>query len=152
MILVIGYANPLCGDDGVGSYVAECLAEEYGENVEILSRHQLTPELVEPISRVTWVIFIDAAYGAMPGEITVKAFDRMPGTDPFTHDMTPETLLAGARTLYGSRPNALMVTISSQRFEYGEGFSVAVEAALPALLDEVRERIRLCMSLESPTP
>src|SRR5690349_18792955 len=72
MILVIGYGNPLCGDDGIGPCAVEHMASDNDEacqDVEYLSLRQLTPELAEPISRAQAVIFVDAAAGGTSGEI-----------------------------------------------------------------------------------
>lgn len=59
--LIIGYGNPLRGDDGLGWHVAQRLAAvlpQHRARIEVC--HQLTPELAEPISRADLVIFIDA--------------------------------------------------------------------------------------------
>ena len=59
--LVIGYGNVLRGDDGAGFLTAELLRDKLRDpDIEILSQHQLLPELMEPISRAARVIFIDA--------------------------------------------------------------------------------------------
>ena len=58
--LIIGYGNPLRGDDGLGWRAAEQLAEIIPQSeAEVIACHQLTPELAEPISRARLVIFID---------------------------------------------------------------------------------------------
>src|SRR5690242_12833541 len=79
-VLVIGYGNPLRGDDGVGWHAAEALAKSLqdeervpAERVMVLACHQLTLELAEPLSRVERVIFIDACDGPPPGSV-----DRQP--------------------------------------------------------------------------
>ena len=64
-VLIIGYGNPLRGDDGVGWRVVEEIqgwkAEGRGQkgdvgSVEAVAYHQLMPELAEVISRVDRVI------------------------------------------------------------------------------------------------
>jgi len=157
MILVIGYGNPFCGDDGVGPYVAGQLADEAGElsgELECLAIRQLTPELAENISRARVVIFIDAACGKAPGGITCYKLARpaKPANAPlgaFTHHASPETLLENAGFLYGRRPVAYLYTISGENFNLGAPFSPAVEAALPDLFVRLKARINRCTNLVS---
>ena len=124
MILLIGYGNPLCGDDGAGPYVADRLAEDAGglsSNLECLSVHQLMPELAENISRAGVVVFVDAECGRTPGGITcyklakpARPSGMVPGA--FTHNVSPETLLENAEYLYGRRPVAYLYTVSGENF------------------------------------
>src|SRR5688572_26950641 len=97
MILIIGYGNPLRQDDGVGIQVVEqlqgLLHNRIPEEVEVIARHQLTPELVEPISRASYVIFVDAAESGTPGEIMELQVEHSPTPQPFTHNLTPAALL-----------------------------------------------------------
>ena len=158
MILVIGYGNPLCGDDGIGPYAVEQLelgadAEARGD-VECLTFRQLTPELAEPISRADTVIFVDAAAGGAPGYITCRELmplARPPITAPgaFTHHVKVAVLLENARLLYGKYPPAYLYTVSGENFNLGDSFSSEVEAALPSLLDQLKARIAQCMNSAS---
>jgi hydrogenase maturation protease len=66
-VLIVGYGNPLRGDDGLGWHAAEALRAALPE-AEILAVHQLTPELAEDASRAELVIFLDAAETGAPGE------------------------------------------------------------------------------------
>ena len=150
MILVIGYGNPLCGDDGIGPYAVEQLAQA-GENlrgdVEWLTVRQLTPELAEPISRAATVIFVDAADGETPGEMichTLTASKNQAKTvaGAFTHHVQPTVLLENAQLLYGQRPlAAYLYTITGKNFNLGDGFSPAIDLALPSFLDTLKRRI-----------
>src|SRR5512136_1175751 len=72
-ILVVGYGNPLRGDDGAGWQAAERLeALLPPAQVNVLIRHQLTPELAEPSSRAELVILIDASCVDPPGQIACR--------------------------------------------------------------------------------
>jgi hydrogenase maturation protease len=147
MILVIGYGNPLCGDDGVGPYAVEHLADEGPPSgVEYLTLRQLTPELAEPISRADTVIFIDAADDGISGAIScrnLKPLARPSETAPgaFTHHVKAGILLENARFLYGRQPTAWLYTVAGENFNLGDSFSPAVELALPSLLDQLKARI-----------
>jgi hydrogenase maturation protease len=135
--LIIGYGNPLRGDDGFGWHAACRLREAiHDPDIEILAVQQLTPELMEPVSRAERVIFLDAAVGEEPGRVTKAAVDPGEGTAAaFTHFSTPAALLAGARALYGARPAALLITVDGRDFEIGAELSEAVRHALDTLVE-----------------
>lgn len=130
--LIIGYGNPLRGDDALGWKAAELLQQRVqSPDVEILALHQLTPELMESISRVDLVIFIDAAVGPNPGEIHHRSIEPLATSHvSFTHHATPEALLAGALKLYGHAPTACMLTVTGADFELSDRLSPAVSLSL----------------------
>jgi hydrogenase maturation protease len=126
--LIIGYGNPLRGDDAFGYRAAERIPGA-------IAVHQLTPELMDPISRADRVIFLDAAAEGTPGEIRRRPVQPSPDASNFTHHATPETLLAGARALYGRAPEALLITVTAATFDLSETLSPEVAAALERLLE-----------------
>ena len=134
--MIIGYGNPLRGDDGVGWRVVEALAAEL-PSIEALTAHQLTPELADPISQARIVVFVDAAVGDLPGQ--VHCFPIWPAADrPGSHETTPAGLLALAAELFGRCPSAHMVTISGESFDVGETLSEGVEGAVPVAVAAIR--------------
>lgn len=150
MILVIGYGNPLRGDDGVGQLLACHLAERNPQpDVAVLPCHQLTPELAEPVSRARVAVFIDVCLSEHPGEMRCRTVVPAPAGGAFTHNVSPESLLAAARDLYGSEPVGIVLTIGAQAFGFGEALSPAMQAALPRLLDDVEQVIRMECLLEA---
>ena len=98
-ILIVGYGNPLRGDDAFGQRVAGRLLQLPPDPaVEILSLHQLTPELMDPLSRADFAIFIDAGASGEPGAVVERRIDPQSANRvAFTHQATPEALLSGAR-------------------------------------------------------
>ncbi len=149
MILVIGYGNTLCGDDGLGPYAVEQLQDaESLPGAEYLTRHQLAPELAEDISRADAVIFVDASDGGgIPGEITCQEIILPDVSSPvapgaFTHHVNVTILLENARLLYRARPTAWLYTVAGENFGLGDAFSPAVAEAIPLLLAQLQERIK----------
>ena len=154
-VLVIGYGNPLLSDDGVGWHAAASLAAALlaGDSrlagVEILARHQLTPELALDISGASLVIFVDAVANEPPGSIAVRQLagagpapgSSAPGAGSApgatSHHVGPAVLLAMARDLYGATPDAFVVGVGVADMEVGEALTRAVAAALPAVADSV---------------
>lgn len=131
-LMIIGYGNPLRGDDGLGWQAARRLADEVRDGVDVIACHQLMPELAEPLSRADRAVFIDAAPpGDPPGTIVMGSVQPRPA-DPgaFTHHLDPAGLLELARSLYGQAPPAELITVAGQQFGFSEQLSPPVQAAL----------------------
>lgn len=149
-VLIIGYGNALRGDDGLGPVAAQRLAEHYGQAgvttlagqetgaVRILIDQQLMPELAEPISRASLVVFIDASAEDAPGQIRQVRLE--PAADALvrdTHQLGPAHLLTLARLLFGQCPPALLFSVGGNSFDLSDRLTPAVEAALQVLLADV---------------
>lgn len=145
-VLVIGYGNPLRGDDGLGIAAVEMLMrrteiEPRDRSVAIHFKavHQLTPEIAADLSEVDFAVFIDAACDNVQGDIIHRrVLPSASAPDSFSHQLTPEVLLAMAERLYGRSPQAYLYSIGAASFEYGETLSEPVRAALPALVDQIQ--------------
>ncbi len=142
--LIVGYGNTLRKDDGVGIYAIEALASTaLPAGVEVLDCHQLSPELSATLAQAEYVVFVDvtlAANGENPGMIkTRKLHPRTTQPSGITHHFDPETLLAMAVALYSHAPQATLFSITADNFELGEGLSPEVAAALPVLVEDIRE-------------
>ena len=144
-MLIIGYGNPLRSDDGFGWHASRLIARALaGRNARVITCHQLTPELAEPLSRCTHAVFIDADAAGEPGEIHCRNVQpQSSSSSAFTHSYSPAGLLASAAALYGNCPQAAVITVSAQSFDLGESLSPAVSAALPKVVDRVLQLLRL---------
>ncbi len=170
-VLVIGYGNTVRGDDGVGWHAAMLLAGDprlgasggpgtsrigasggpgtsrAPDDIDVLARHQLTPELALDMSRASLVILIDASADDPPGAIVVRRLSPDSGAGSgagpgaSSHHVAPGELLAVARELYGAAPAAFVVRVGAADMETGESLSPAVAAALPAVADAVVELV-----------
>jgi hydrogenase maturation protease len=138
-VLIIGYGNPLRTDDAFGWHASRLLSQALtGKDVEVITCHQLTPELAEPLSQCRRAVFIDADAEGKPGEIHRRPVrPNVPTSSSFTHTCTPSGLLASAKQLYGHRPQAIIITVTAQSFEFGDTLSPVVSAALPKVVAEV---------------
>jgi hydrogenase maturation protease len=139
--MVVGYGNPLRGDDGVGWVAAQKIAQTVDPAlVAALGMQQLTPEMAEPISRMDLVIFIDAAQESEPGQIHSVSVGPGPAVATpasITHELTPQRLLRMARSLYGRWPQAYLFTVSGADFGFSQHLSDEVEQACERLVKEV---------------
>ena len=148
-VLVIGYGNPLRGDDGVGCVIAEELAKrivDKQEKVQVVACHQLSPELAEPVAETRAVIFIDASVELKPGEVRVSSVmpDRF-SPAVFAHSMKPSALLATASELFGQAPPAKCIVVGGSSFDAGMHLSPSVERAVPAAIAAVEKEIANCL-------
>jgi hydrogenase maturation protease len=136
--LIVGYGNPLRGDDGVGWHAAQHLLKRSAElDADVISCHQLTPELAEPVSRAERVIFIDARTGLAPGKVERCQVPRVSGHSAFSHDLDPSALVALAQALYGSAPDGWVLTVTGESFAHTDQLSPSVQNSLPELLRQV---------------
>ncbi len=156
---IIGYGNPLRGDDGVGWRVVEEIVngqlsivnrqpetspnpKSEIRNPKLIAVHQLLPELAEPISEAELVIFVDAAVEGEPGVVRTQAVEPRPQPmGAFTHHFDPAGLLAYAGEVYGRCPRAYLVTVTAVSLGYAETLSPTVEAVLPEVLAEIQSLI-----------
>lgn len=140
--LIIGYGNPMRGDDALGWRVAEELARSPNfAEAEVLSCHQLAPELAERISRVQAVFFIDATIDGTPGEVQCREMAGPVSPLRFTHEYAPDELLGLSRALYGAAPKGFVFTMGGKCFEHGEGLSPAVSARIPEVISRITKAI-----------
>ncbi len=139
-VLIIGYGNPLRRDDGLGWLAAEHLEEVVQDDeVTILTRHQLSPELVEDIRKADLIIFIDACSYGTPGEVRQERIRPETGCPPdsFSHHLHPAALLACAKALYGVCPEAVVLSVAGESFDHGEGLSTSVTGAFRTIIEGV---------------
>ena len=127
--LVIGYGNTLRSDDGAGVRAAELVRERL-TNVDVITVHELQPEIVDALAAHRHVIFVDA--GVTGNALTCCRVDTtgVPSTLA-SHMLTPAQLLSLCEGLYGTSPQeAVLIEIPASSFEFGQTFSPPTEAAI----------------------
>ena len=120
-ILIIGYGNPLRGDDRAGPCAAEEIRRKLSDRaVAVVTSHQLTPELAASVSASDLCLFVDAEDGGTPG--TVRCSEVLPEIQPapFSHHLSPGAVLGLARQLFGSHPTAFAFSICGENFRLGK--------------------------------
>jgi hydrogenase maturation protease len=137
--LIIGYGNPLRGDDAIGHYAAERLNDVLaGMPVDVETCHQLTPELAERVGSYDRVIFVDASVGDVPGIVRTMRIDPSTiETHPISHHFAPEAVICCCEQLYGDAPDAWLVTMTSNSFGYMEDLSEPVRTGMADLIDAI---------------
>ncbi len=145
-VLVIGYGNPLRGDDGVGPVIAEELARDMvslDPKVKVVACHQLNPEMAEAVADTRAVIFVDASVELKPGDVRISPVhpDQF-SPAAFTHSLKPSALLATASELFGQAPPAETVAIGAASFDIGMTLTPEVRAAVTKATKLIEKEIR----------
>lgn len=126
--LVIGIGNTLRGDDGAGVVATLEAGRRWPDRLEVITVHQLVPELAERIRGATRVVFVDASTTASDAIVTALDPDEAPSA---THTWSPRTLLGLARRAYGTAPaEAWLVEIPAGSFGFAESISAGTAAAI----------------------
>lgn len=143
--LILGYGNPLRSDDGFGWKAAQAIEAQLPLGAaEVVSRQQLTPELVEVIVKSSRVLFLDASHDGQPGEIRMAPISRDLSFQPamVSHHLSPPSLLALAYYYRRSEIDATLLTVTGENFELGEELSPSVKKAWKPFLSRVLEWVR----------
>jgi hydrogenase maturation protease len=128
-ILVIGYGNPLRGDDGFGGLAASYVEERQIPGVEVIVSHQLNPEHAALVPESSHAIFLDAAVGDEPGALRATPVERCDLSSSGMHHFEPGNLLALAQAIYGQAPPATLITATARSFQHGPEICAEVRQA-----------------------
>lgn len=141
--LIIGIGNPLRGDDGLGWAVIEYLSQEGCPDCELRVVQQLTPELACAIHQADLVVLIDACCESEPGTLALSLVQQGGQPDPISsHYATPHELAGLTRTLYGSCPPVVVVSVSGAHFGLGEQLSPAIAARIATVSEVVKRFVK----------
>lgn len=151
--VVIGIGNLLRADDGVGAHVVKAVGEQLPD-VEAVDLSTADIEVIEHIRNRDVVIIVDAVLtGAEPGTIHRMAIGNLRSAEfARTHSLNLSSVIALAYQLY---PDEMPEKITVLGVEAGdvESFSSEltpkVQQAIPRILDEIRNELRIDASLKS---
>ncbi len=145
-LTVVGFGNPLLGDDGVGLRVIEELGRLLHDDPRLLppdtrlvTAGSPSLDLLEIVDGARALLLVDAVdRGGRPGSVEVVRGDAVVGV---VGRGDIGELLVAAR-LMGWFPDAIsLVGIQIGLVGVGSGLSAPLEAALPAALDVARREI-----------
>ncbi len=144
-ILIIGYGNPDREDDGVAWHILRALTiklglpapasyeDEFPQNgeIEFTFHLQLTPEMAEDIAAFEQVCFVDAHTGSIPEEVRLIEVESDFQRSPFTHHLTPQSLVSICESLYQRKPEAVLLSVRGYQFLFSRQLSAQTEALVP---------------------
>jgi len=134
--LLVGYGNPLRGDDAAGQRVAETVAAWGWPALEVQVIHQLLPELAEQVAQARAVVFVDARVAAAGDGVQVVRLEPTAAATTLGHTCHPGELLALSAALYGKQPPCWCVTVPAVSFAFGAALS---PTAAQGVADAVRQ-------------
>lgn len=148
-VLIIGYGNPDREDDGVAWHILRALTakiglpspesyeDEFPESalIDFAFHLQLTPEMAEDISAYEYVCFVDAHTGNIPELVRMIEVESEFQRSPFTHHLTPQSLLSMCETLYGKKPEAALLSVLGHRFLFTRQLSEETAALVFEAVD-----------------
>jgi hydrogenase maturation protease len=148
-LLLIGYGNPDREDDGVAWHILRALTiklgllppasyeDEFPESAQIDFAFylQLTPEMAEDVSAYQYVCFIDAHTGNIPQPVRLIDVESEFQNSPFTHHLTPQSLISMCETIYGKKPDAVLLSVLGHRFLFTRELSQQTTELVPQAVD-----------------
>ena len=95
----------------------------------------VTPVIAPRLARTKAPIFIDTSLEGEPGRVTCLSITPEGSSEhSCSHTMNPELLLFFAKQLYGGAPKVWLLTVTGERFGYGEGLSESVVLAMDTMV------------------
>lgn len=140
--LVLGIGNYLMGDEGVGVYVAQQIAEEpLPDGVEVLDGGTGGFHLMGAMEEHPFVVMVDATLDGRPAGTVRRIEPRFSADFPramSTHDVGLRDVVE-AMCLRGRLPQILLYVISVEDVQPMHiGLTPAVQAAADAVIAEIR--------------
>lgn len=144
-LLLLGYGNPDREDDGVAWHILRVLTLKLGlagpdsyedefpdyDQIGFAFHLQLTPEMAEDINEYPYVCFVDAHTGNIPEPVRLIKVESEFQNSPFTHHLTPQSLMSMCETLYGKKPDSALVSVLGHRFLFTRQLSEETAALVP---------------------
>jgi hydrogenase maturation protease len=144
-LLILGYGNPDREDDGVAWHILSTLTSRMGlaspdsyedefpesPQIDLSFALQLTPEMAENIHAYEYVCFVDAHTGNIPEPVRLIEVESEFQASPFTHHLTPQSLLSMCETIYGNKPEAALLSVLGHRFLFSRQLSEEAARLVP---------------------
>jgi len=160
--LIIGYGNPDREDDGVAWHILQALTlrlglpapesyeDEFPEStrIDFAFYLQLTPEMAEDITAYQYVCFVDAHTGNIPEPVRLIPVESEFQASPFTHHLTAQSLLSMCETIYGTRPEAALLSVLGHRFLFSRQLSEETAALVPEAVALIWEWLKARETVE----
>jgi hydrogenase maturation protease len=153
--LILGYGNPDREDDGVAWHILRALTLKLGldapdsyeaefpesEEINFDFQLQLAPEMAEDIVAYPYVCFVDAHTGNIPEPVRLIDVESAFQASPFTHHLTPQSLLSMCETLYRKKPEAALLSVLGHRFLFTRQLSEETAQLVPQAVLKIWEWI-----------
>lgn len=160
--LLLGYGNPDREDDGVAWHILRALTVKMGlpapdsyesdfpesTQADFAFHLQLTPEMAEIIAQYEYVCFVDAHTGSIPEEVRLIPVDSEFQRSPFTHHLTPQSLISFCEAIHQRKPNAALLSIRGYHFRFSRELSEETLKLIPQAMELIWDWIHTLNILE----
>jgi len=159
-VLVIGYGNAYCHDDGVALVVINTLRhlhgirelqpdedgwDDLGHGIDSIMLHQLVPEVVPVVANYPCIVFVDAHVGSIPDDVRVIRVQEEYRFHAVSHHMSPGMILSMAREMTGHAASGYLVSVRGENFDFGLGLSdpcrLRADTAVQKILDLLKDAV-----------
>lgn len=141
---IIGYGNVQRRDDGIGPYVVNKLYEffKHQRDLQILSCHQLEPDLIHELRHAYLILFVDATTEELKDGWNLVRIQPQPEILPYlTHCCEPSFLLILLQSVYHQYPPAWLASVQGNEFGFGEGLTQEAEKRANHVILEIKRFI-----------
>jgi hydrogenase maturation protease len=128
-ITIFGYGNDSRMDDGVAFSLAPRIAEYLegrGHQVALSLEHQLLPEAAAELEGAEFAVFVDASMENTPEGFQVRSVQAREILEGLNlHTVGPDWILAMGLRINGRVPEAWLVTVEGEQFDFGDELTAA---------------------------
>ena len=111
-------------DDGVAFFLAPLISEyleDRGHRVNLSLEHQLLPEAAAELEDADFAIFVDASMENTPEGFQVRSVEAREILEGLNlHTVGPDWILAMGQRIHGRAPEAWLVTVEGEQFDFGD--------------------------------
>lgn len=117
MRVILGYGNPLRGEDGFGVDVVSELEKFDLPYTKLMSAFQLTPEIVLELLEADEIVFVDACFSQIDNYSLACTINRQNGFN-LTHHISPKMIIEMLNSLYKKYPKFQICSMLSSNFDF----------------------------------
>lgn len=146
--LIIGHGNQLNGDAAVSPKVADMITSWHLPSIKSVSVEHLTPALVNDIVATDYVIFVEACGGeSCARTVQINPITRSSQSAPIRQKeeptrYDPHTLMTLTEQLYGRTPQAWLLQVPTENFDFGEGLSATAQRGYDSAVRTIEQFLK----------
>ncbi len=91
--------------------------------------------MAEEVAEYEYVCFIDAHTGSIPEPVRLIAVESEFQNSPFTHHLTPQSLISMCETIYRKKPDSALLSVLGHRFLFSRELSEETAKLVPHAVD-----------------
>jgi Ni,Fe-hydrogenase maturation factor len=104
--------------------------------------------MAEVVAEYEYVCFSDAHTGNIPEPVRLIAVESEFQNSPFTHHLTPQSLISMCETIYGKKPDAALLSVLGHRFLFSLELSNETAELVPQAVELIWDWINARNILE----